>query len=38
MIEGYLKTASGRFGLSQDHIRRLLERGPIQGVKEDTIG
>ena len=33
MIEGDLKTAIGRFGVSQDHISRLLERGTMQGVK-----
>ncbi len=35
MIEGYLTTklASGRCGLSQDHVRRLLECGTTDGVK-----
>ena len=35
MIEGYLSTkqASLKVGLSQDHVRRLLERGTIEGVK-----
>ena len=35
MIESYLTTgqASNRFGLSQAHIRRLLESGTLDGVK-----
>ena len=35
MFEGHLttKAASQRCGLSRDHVRRLLERGQIDGVK-----
>ncbi len=35
MFEGYLTTsaASQRCGLSRDHVRRLLERGILNGTK-----
>ncbi len=35
MFDGYLTTsaASLRCGLSRDHVRRLLERGTLNGVK-----
>ena len=35
MFEGYLttKAASQRCGLSRDHVRRLLERGILDGTK-----
>lgn len=35
MIEDYLTTrqASAKYGLSQAHIRRLLEAGTLRGVK-----
>ena len=35
MFEGYLttKSASQRCGMSRDHVRRLLERDVLDGIK-----